>query len=125
MLGGVARCGNHPKGQAAEVELFSITERPVPILELCSGWSPQFCSEGHQFATARDEIGVEVRFGDEAGPEASPLQFGQVGPGVPFRIDDQSPTVSEFDQIGAIAQPFIDDAGHLHLDTNLLKRFFE
>jgi hypothetical protein len=114
MFGGVAGRGDDPKGQAAEVELFSVTERPVPILELCSGWSPQFCSEGHQFATAGDEIGVEMSLDDEASPQSSPVQFGQIGPWVPFRIDDESPTVSEFDQIGAVAQPFIDYAGHLH-----------
>ncbi len=111
MLRRVARCLDGLEDEAAEVQRLAAGQRVVWMLQTCGPGSDHLCAASRQFATARDEVGVQVGLGAQGDPKAPPLGVGEIGPRITGGVQHQRPPVTEVDDVGAVAEPYVDQGG--------------
>ena len=62
-----------------------------------------------ELAAAGEEVGVQVGLDGERDRQPGPLGGGQVRSGVAGRVDDQGAAVAQVEQVGRVAEAFVDE----------------
>ncbi len=113
MLRSVARRGEGFQGEAANVEAFPGQQTVVGVLQAGGAGGDHLGAPGRQLSAAGDEVGVQMRLGRSGDAQAPSLCLGQVGTGLASRVDHQGAAVAEVNQVGAVAQPLVDEGNDL------------
>jgi len=125
MLRRVARRGQHPKGEAAEVDLVAVAHGRVRRRQV-RGARRQDRGAGQvrEFTTAGHEVGVQMRLGHDSDPKPAPLRRRERGPRIASGIDHQSSSVAQIHQPAGVAQPLVADAHDIDHDATYSRACF-
>jgi hypothetical protein len=117
VLGRVARRADDAEGQAAEVVILVILERPMRECQLTTARGEDRGSLARELTAAGHEIGMQMRLQAVRQLQVALGREPLVGPHVAHRIDDQPAALPEVHDVGRVAEPLIDEWSDLfHCD---------
>ena len=107
MLGCVSRCGQSLEPESAEIDVVTISEPSIWCLEFCRARCQDGCAQRRQFASAGNEIGMEMGFGGEGDIESEPLSDAEIWRWIAAWIDHQRPAIPERENIRLVSQALV------------------
>ncbi len=109
MLVGMPRRGQRAQRQPAQVGLVAIGERGMREAAVAGGGGQHRRAViGCELQCPGEEVRMQVGVGDEGHGQAAPAGLRAERAQVPAHVHGQGPAVAEVDQVGAVAQPRID-----------------
>lgn len=109
VLVGVSGGGQGPQCQPAQVGLVAVGERGVREGAVSGGGGQDGRAVvGGELERAGEEVGVQVGVGGVRDAQPAPLGGRAQGAQIPARVHRQGASVAQVDEVGAVAQPLVD-----------------
>jgi hypothetical protein len=109
VLVGVTGCQQRTQAQPAEIDLVAVVEAGVGEFAVPRRGGQHLGSALRaELVCAGKEIGVQMGVGGERHRQAAPCRRGMHGTQVTADVDDQGTSIAEVDEIGGVAQSFVD-----------------
>ena len=119
MLVGVPGGTEGAQPQPTEVDLVPVGQPGVHELSAAGrGGQHRGAVTGGKLSGAGEEVGMQVGVGCEGHPKVLLLGRRPHRAQVPADIHNQGATITEVDQVGAVAQPLIDQRHHRDIDRH-------
>lgn len=114
MLGRVTGRGQHPKHQAAEVELVTGVKGAMGPRQIALVRGQDVDSQGAQLPIPGDEVGVEVSLSGQGQLDLPTFGLSQVGPGVAAGVDNHRSPITQIDEPGSVAESLVHERYDVH-----------